>query len=78
MARALVNDPVIVWADEPTGNLDSDTSAEVMDVLTSLNRDHGQTFVIVTHDSEVSSRAHRIIRMKDGVILDESAGRSTP
>ena len=78
VARALVNDPVIVWGDEPTGNLDSDTSAEVMDVLTSLNRDHGQTFVIVTHDSEVSSRAHRIIRMKDGLVLDESAGRSTP
>ena len=71
VARALGNDPVIVWADEPTGNLDSDTSEEVMDVLTSLNQEQGQTFVLVTHDSEVSSRAHRIIQMKDGLILDQ-------
>jgi putative ABC transport system ATP-binding protein len=71
VARALVKDPVIVWADEPTGNLDSDTSDEVMDLLVRLNQEQQQTFVIVTHDPGVSSRAHRIIQMKDGVILDQ-------
>ena len=70
IARALVNDPLIVWADEPTGNLDSDTSAEVMDLLLRLNQEQQQTFVIVTHDPGVSSRAHRVIQMKDGCILD--------
>jgi len=69
IARALVNDPLIVWADEPTGNLDSDTSAEVMDLLVRLNQQRRQTFVLVTHDPGVSSRAHRLIQMKDGRIL---------
>ena len=72
IARALVNSPVIVWADEPTGNLDSDTSAEVMELLELLNRERGQTFVIVTHDPNVSERARRIIYMKDGMIERES------
>ena len=71
IARALVNDPLVVWADEPTGNLDSDTSAEVMDVLVGLNQERGQTFVLVTHDATVSSRAHRIVHMQDGLILNE-------
>ena len=71
IARALVNDPLIVWADEPTGNLDSDTSDEVMDLLVRLNQEQQQTFVIVTHDPGVSSRAHRVIQMKDGRILDQ-------
>ena len=71
IARALVNDPAIVWADEPTGNLDSDTSAEVMDLLALLNREEERTFVIVTHDPSVSSRAHRTIQMKDGRIVGE-------
>ena len=70
VARALVNDPLIVWADEPTGNLDSDTSLEVMDLMEQLNRDSGQTFVIVTHDPAVSSRAHRVIHMQDGSIVN--------
>ena len=68
IARALVNDPAIVWADEPTGNLDSETSAEVMDVLCQLNKEKGQTFVLVTHDSAVGARADRIVLMRDGLI----------
>ena len=74
VARALVNEPVIVWADEPTGNLDSDTSLEVMDLMESLNRDTGQTFVIVTHDPAVSDRAHRVIHMQDGSIVNGAVG----
>ena len=68
IARALVNEPAIVWANEPTGNLDSETSAEVMDLLCRLNREKGQTFVLVTHDQVVGQRADPIIRMRDGVI----------
>ena len=76
VARALANSPLIVWADEPTGNLDSDTSEEVMDLLVRLNKDRGQTFVIVTHDTGVSERAQRTIHMKDGRIERETAGMS--
>ncbi len=72
IARALVNEPAIVWADEPTGNLDSDTSREVLDLLMGLNRDNGQTFVIVTHDAGVGALANRIVEMKDGRIVSHS------
>jgi ABC-type lipoprotein export system ATPase subunit len=68
VARALVNTPAIVWADEPTGALDSETSAEIVDLLVRLNREQGQTFVLVTHDASVARRAHRIVRMRDGRI----------
>ncbi len=71
IARALVNDPAIVWADEPTGNLDSETSTQIMDLLARLNREEQQTLVLVTHDQTVSSRAHRILRMRNGQIVDE-------
>lgn len=71
IARALVNDPAIVWADEPTGNLDSETSAQIMDLLVRLNEEQGQTLVLVTHDAAVSSRAHRILRMRNGQIVQE-------
>ena len=71
IARALVNQPAIVWADEPTGDLDSDTASEIMDLMCHLNTANGQTFVVVTHAIEVGSRAHRIIRMRDGVIVDQ-------
>ena len=70
IARALVNRPSIVWADEPTGDLDSETSQEIMDLLVRLNKENGQTFVIVTHSGEVGARADRIIRMRDGLIKD--------
>jgi putative ABC transport system ATP-binding protein len=69
IARALVNEPAIVWADEPTGNLDSDAAGEVMDLLEDLNRTRGQTLVIVTHAPEIGARAGRIIRMRDGRIV---------
>ncbi len=71
IARALVNDPAIVWADEPTGNLDSETSAQIMDLLVRLNHEQGQTLVLVTHDAAVSGRAHRILRMRNGQIVEE-------
>ncbi|MDA1257589.1 MAG: ABC transporter ATP-binding protein [Chloroflexi bacterium] len=72
IARALANDPAIVWADEPTGNLDSDNTNQVMDLLCDLNETHGQTFVLVTHTQEVGGRAHRIVNMRDGLIEGES------
>jgi putative ABC transport system ATP-binding protein len=74
IARALVNDPAIVWADEPTGNLDSETSAQIMELLARLNREQRQTLVLVTHDAIVSSRAHRILRMRNGQIVEEARG----
>ena len=68
VARSLVNDPAIVWADEPTGALDSETSGEIVDLLVRLNREQGHSFVLVTHDASVAARAHRTIRMRDGLI----------
>jgi putative ABC transport system ATP-binding protein len=68
IARALVNDPAIVWADEPTGNLDSEAALEVMTLMDTLNQTRGQTFVIVTHSAEIGARAHRILSMRDGRI----------
>ena len=76
VARALVNEPLIVWADEPTGNLDSDTSADVIDLLERLNKELGQTFIIVTHDPTVSARADRVINMNDGRIVDQDGALS--
>jgi ABC-type lipoprotein export system ATPase subunit len=69
IARALTNDPAIVWADEPTGNLDSETADDIMDLLCRLNREQGQTFVLVTHAIEVGKMANRIITMRDGHIV---------
>ena len=74
IARALANDPAIVWADEPTGNLDSENSGEIMDLLTRMNREHSQTFVIVTHSLEVGEVADRIVTMRDGEIEGERPG----
>jgi ABC-type lipoprotein export system ATPase subunit len=69
VARALVNDPAIVWADEPTGNLDSEAADEVMALLTELNQTRDQTFVIVTHAPDIAAHTHRTIRMRDGRIV---------
>jgi putative ABC transport system ATP-binding protein len=71
IARALVNRPAIVWADEPTGDLDSQTADEIMTLMETLNRTQGQTFVIVTHDPGVGARCHRIVHMRDGQIVGE-------
>jgi ABC-type lipoprotein export system ATPase subunit len=76
VARSLVNNPAIVWADEPTGALDSETSEGIMDLLVRMNEQEQQTFVLVTHDAAVAARAHRTIRMRDGRIAsDESNGK---
>ena len=71
IARALVNGPAIVWADEPTGNLDSKTTADVMDLIRQLNTEQQQTFVIVTHDADIGAMCNRIVRMNDGEIIDQ-------
>ena len=73
-----MNRPSLVLADEPTGNLDSERSAEVLALLRRLNRDQGQTFILVTHDAEVGEACDRVIRMRDGKIRDHglSAVRS--
>jgi len=76
IARALANDPAIVWADEPTGNLDSTNAAEIMDLLVRLNKEQQQTFVLVTHSEEVGGLANRIIRMSDGYVVDDGNGNS--
>lgn len=68
IARAFVNNPEIVFADEPTGNLDSKTTEEVMDLMLRMVDKNKQTFIMVTHDSETSGYAHKIIHMKDGMI----------
>ncbi|WP_455392317.1 ABC transporter ATP-binding protein [[Eubacterium] cellulosolvens] len=69
IARALINNPLIVWADEPTGDLDSNTSEEILELMSELNRTNHQTFVLVTHDPKVARRAGRIIKMKNGMIV---------
>ena len=74
IARALVNEPAIVWADEPTGDLDSETAGEIIDLMVELNRANGYTFVLVTHSLEVGQRAHRIVRMRDGLIEGNGLG----
>jgi putative ABC transport system ATP-binding protein len=79
IARSLVNDPAIVWADEPTGALDSKTAQDIMDTMIQLNREHGLTIVLVTHDPGVGAQAHRIVRMQDGEIIgEERTGLGSP
>jgi len=74
IARALVNRPALVWADEPTGDLDSETANEIMDVLVELNREQGLTFILVTHDRGVGARCKRIVWMRDGLVESEQSG----
>jgi len=72
IARALVNHPAIIMADEPTGNLDSKSGREIMDLLLQLNKDSGTTLIIVTHDPNVASRARRVIQLYDGAIKKDN------
>ena len=72
IARALATKPAIVWADEPTGALDSETSSGIMELMVKLNQQNDQTFVWVTHDEEVGALAKRMIRMRDGLIVSDS------
>jgi len=72
VARALVNDPAIVWGDEPTGDLDSANAQQIMDLICELNRNQSQTFVLVTHDANIAARSHRTVHMVDGLIVDET------
>ncbi|MEM7130287.1 MAG: ABC transporter ATP-binding protein [Chloroflexota bacterium] len=74
IARALVNDPAIIWADEPTGNLDSKTTADILSIMRQLNQEQERTFVIVTHTTEVSDWCDRIITMSDGEVVDDGKG----
>ncbi|GAA4451834.1 ABC transporter ATP-binding protein [Nibrella saemangeumensis] len=72
LARAFANRPKILFADEPTGNLDTDTSARVVDLIFDLNREAGTTLVLVTHDLELASRTQRIIRIKGGTLVSDT------
>jgi len=71
IARSLVNEPAIVWADEPTGNLDTERSVEVIELMKKLNKEKGLTFVIVTHDPAVGRKCGRIVDMQNGLIVKE-------
>jgi putative ABC transport system ATP-binding protein len=71
IARSLVNEPAIVWADEPTGDLDSENAAEISDLMRRLNVERGVSFLIVTHDLSVGRKGDRLVRMVDGQIVDE-------
>jgi ABC-type lipoprotein export system ATPase subunit len=71
IARSLVNDPAIVWADEPTGDLDSENAAEIVALMRRLNVERGLSFLIVTHDIAVGRKADRIVRMLDGRVVEE-------
>ncbi len=76
LARAFANRPKILMADEPTGNLDADTGAHVIDLMVKLNREEGTTLVLVTHDTELASRAHRIVRLSGGQVISDQ--RTSP
>lgn len=75
VARAIINDPSIIMADEPTGNLDSKVGQEIMDLLLSLNKERGTTLIIVTHDPTIAEQTERVIRLMDGHLDDESNNR---
>ncbi len=77
IARALANDPEIILADEPTGNLDSESGGQILDLLRRLSKEDGKTVIIVTHDPDAAAIADRVIRLKDGRVIGESAGGET-
>jgi putative ABC transport system ATP-binding protein len=69
-ARALINDPAIVMADEPTGNLDSKSGDEIMELILNLNKEKGTTIIIVTHDPKIAQMTQRVIRLSDGMVVE--------
>ncbi len=71
LARALINHPAVLLADEPTGNLDTRTSHEIMEIIRRLNREQGVTVIVVTHESDIAAYADRVIVMRDGRILSD-------
>jgi putative ABC transport system ATP-binding protein len=71
VARALVTNPALILADEPTGNLDSVASAEVMEIFSEVHR-AGRTVVVITHEEDVAARAHRVIRLRDGLVISDT------
>ena len=77
IARALANRPTVLLADEPTGNLDSQNAAQVLELFEELHRRQQLTIILVTHSSEVAERAERIIRLRDGRVIDDGTGRPT-
>ena len=72
IARALVNEPAIILADEPTGNLDTKSGEEIMKILINLNQERETTLVIVTHDPEIVQHTQRVIMIRDGIVVEES------
>ena len=75
IARAMVTSPVVLLADEPTGNLDSERSKEIMDLLTAINREQGVTIIMVTHEPDMAAYAKRVVRFKDGLIESDACAR---
>jgi putative ABC transport system ATP-binding protein len=71
IARALANDPEIILADEPTGNLDSETGATILELLKRLSVEEGKTMILITHDPDAAAIAHRIVRLRDGRVVQE-------
>ena len=78
IARAFVHEPRILFADEPTGNLDAATGERIIALLLELNRELGTTLVLVTHDAELAQRAHRVIRLADGRVVSDTLAESIP
>lgn len=78
IARAFINKPVLLFADEPTGNLDTDTSESIESLLFDLNRDAGTTLVLVTHDLELAAKTHRIIRLRNGHVASDELTANAP
>lgn len=75
VARSLVNNPAIIMADEPTGNLDSKVGKEIMNLLLSLNKENGTTLIIVTHDPNIAEQTQRVIRLRDGLLDSDGSGK---
>jgi ABC-type lipoprotein export system ATPase subunit len=71
IARSLINRPSLVLGDEPTGEVDSETSQQIISLMRRMNREHGVTFILVTHDTDVASQTDRVVRLKDGKVLSD-------